>query len=73
MDKVQKHNSFNPKLEAHPLFEVRGYLLHSQLPSTSGGRLLHPQPEDVPCRGDMGHLTWLSNLEEVMPRFSPIF
>jgi len=26
--------------------------IYSQLPSTSGGRLLHPQPEDAPCRGD---------------------
>ena len=29
-----------------------GYLIYSQLSSTSGGRLFHPQPEDVPCRGD---------------------
>jgi len=28
------------------------YSAYSQLPSTSGGRLLHSQPEDVPCRGD---------------------
>jgi len=26
--------------------------IYSQLPSISGGRLLHPQPEDAPCRGD---------------------
>jgi hypothetical protein len=25
---------------------------YSQLPSISGGRLLHPQPEDAPCHGD---------------------
>jgi hypothetical protein len=26
--------------------------IYSQLPSISGGRLLHPQPEDSPCYGD---------------------
>jgi hypothetical protein len=26
--------------------------IYSQLPSISGGRLLHPQPEDAPCRGE---------------------
>jgi hypothetical protein len=26
----------------------------SQLPFISGGRLLHPQPEDAPCRGNKG-------------------
>jgi hypothetical protein len=30
------------------------YLVYSQLPSISGDRLLHPQPEDAPCRGDKG-------------------
>jgi len=29
-----------------------GFSIYSQLPSISGGRLLHPQPEDAPCRGD---------------------
>jgi hypothetical protein len=29
------------------------YLIYSQLPSISGGRLLHPQPEDAPCRGNI--------------------
>jgi hypothetical protein len=46
-----------PKLEDHPLSAVRDCLLnilYSQLPSISGGRLLHPQPEDAPCRGDKG-------------------
>jgi hypothetical protein len=33
------------------------YSIYSQLPSISGGCLLHPQPEDVPCRGDKG--PWL--------------
>jgi len=28
--------------------------IHSQLPSISGGRLLHPQHEDAPCRGNKG-------------------
>jgi hypothetical protein len=31
--------------------------VYSQLLSISGGRLLHPQPEDAPCRGDKRH-TW---------------
>jgi len=26
------------------------YSIYSQLPTTSGGRPLHPQPEDAPCR-----------------------
>jgi hypothetical protein len=30
------------------------YSIYSQLPSITGGRLLYPQPEDVPCRGDKG-------------------
>jgi hypothetical protein len=30
------------------------YSVYSQLPSISGGHLLHPQPEDTPCRGDKG-------------------
>jgi hypothetical protein len=30
------------------------YSIYLQLPSISGGRLLHPQPEDAPCRGDKG-------------------
>jgi len=28
------------------------YSIYSQLPSISGGRPLHPQPEDALCRGD---------------------
>jgi hypothetical protein len=28
--------------------------IYSQLPSKTGERLLHPQPEDAPCRGDKG-------------------
>jgi hypothetical protein len=30
------------------------YSIYSQLPFIPGGRLLHPQPEDAPCRGDKG-------------------
>jgi hypothetical protein len=30
------------------------YSIYSQLPSKSRGRLLYPQPEDAPCRGDKG-------------------
>jgi len=29
---------------------------HLQLPSTYGGRLLQPKPENTPCRGDMDPL-----------------
>jgi hypothetical protein len=30
------------------------YSIYSQLPSISEGRLLYPQPEDAPRRGDRG-------------------
>jgi hypothetical protein len=45
-----------PKLEDHTLLAVGDCLFNifSQLPSISGGRSLHPQPEDAPCRGDKG-------------------
>jgi hypothetical protein len=44
-----------PKLEDHTLSAIRDcYSVYSQLPSKTGGRLLHPQPEDAPCRGDNG-------------------
>jgi hypothetical protein len=43
-----------PKLDDHPLSVVHDYLIYSQLPSISSGRLFHPQPEDAPCRGDKG-------------------
>jgi hypothetical protein len=44
----------NPVLEGYPCrLTATACSIHSQLPSTSGGRLLHPQPEDAPCRGDM--------------------
>ncbi|KAJ4445991.1 hypothetical protein ANN_12677 [Periplaneta americana] len=42
-----------PKLEDHPSSAVRdAYSIYSQLSSISGGRLLNPEPEDAPCRGD---------------------
>jgi hypothetical protein len=47
-----------PKLEDHPLLAVRDCLfnvfaatLHIHRP------VLHPQPEDAPCRGDRDRLT----------------
>jgi len=40
------------KLEDTPCqLSVTAYSIYSQLPSISRGRLLHPQPEDAPCRG----------------------
>jgi hypothetical protein len=37
-----------PKLEDHPCrLSAIAYSIYSQLPSISGGRLLHPQPQDV--------------------------
>jgi hypothetical protein len=45
--------------------------IYSQLPSTSGGRLLHPQPEGATCRGEKrdpidlyGCETWSLTLSE---------
>jgi hypothetical protein len=38
------------------------YSIYSQQPSIPGGRLLHPRPEDVPCRGDKGP-TWYGTYE----------
>jgi hypothetical protein len=44
-----------PKLEDHPCrLSATTYSIYSQLPSITGGRVLHPQPEDAPCRGDKG-------------------
>jgi hypothetical protein len=37
------------------------YSIYLQLPSKTGGSLLHPQPEDAPCRGDKWP-TWRSNM-----------
>jgi hypothetical protein len=41
-----------PKQEGHPL-SATAYSICSQLPSVPRGRLLHSQPEDAPCRGDI--------------------
>jgi hypothetical protein len=44
------------KLEDHPLSAVRECLfsIFAATLHKTGGRLLHPQPEDAPCRGDEG-------------------
>jgi len=61
-----------PKLENHPLSAVRDRLfnIYSLLPSMSGGCLLHPQPEDAPCRGVLFHVFYfcciLFSLKRVM-------
>jgi hypothetical protein len=48
-----------PKLEGHTLSAARNCCsLYLQLPFISGGHLLHPQPEGVPCHGDGTCLTW---------------
>jgi hypothetical protein len=45
----------SPKQNSHTgRLPVTAYSKYSQLPSTSGGCLLRPQPEDAPCYGDMG-------------------
>jgi hypothetical protein len=36
------------------MLSATAYSLYSQLPSISGGRLLHLQPEDATCHGDKG-------------------
>jgi hypothetical protein len=44
-----------PKLGTTPCrLSATAYSTYSQLPSKTGGNLLHPQPEDAPCRGDKG-------------------
>jgi hypothetical protein len=44
-----------PNLEDHPLSAFRGRLFNIIAATLQpGGRLLHPQPEDAPCRGDEG-------------------
>jgi hypothetical protein len=35
------------------LLSVDCLFMYLQLPSISGGRLLHPQPENAPCSGDV--------------------
>jgi hypothetical protein len=36
----------------HCWLSSSAYSIYSQLPFISGGRLVLPQPEDAPCRGD---------------------
>jgi hypothetical protein len=44
-----------PKLEDHPLSAVRDWLFNIfAAPLRNWRTSLHPQPEDVPCRGDKG-------------------
>jgi hypothetical protein len=46
-----------PKLEEHPLSAVRNCLFKTSAATLRIWRsLLHPQPEDVPCRGDRDQL-----------------
>jgi hypothetical protein len=42
----------NPDAGGSPLVGCLQLLIYSQLPSISGGYLLHPQPNDAPCPGD---------------------
>jgi hypothetical protein len=44
-----------PQSRGPPLFGlVTAYSLYSHLSSPSWGNLLHPQPDNVPCRGNKG-------------------
>jgi hypothetical protein len=45
-----------PKLEDHPLSAVLDCLFNIFAATFHGGRLLHSQPENAPCRGDKGHI-----------------
>jgi hypothetical protein len=38
----------------HCRLSVTAYSIYLQIPSISGGRLLHPQPEDAPCHSGKG-------------------
>jgi len=42
-------------MEGHPFIwdtlSVAGYSVYSQLPTKTGGRICHPQPDDAPCFG----------------------
>jgi hypothetical protein len=45
----------SPSWKATPFrLSATAYSIYWQLPSISGGRLLHPQLEGAPCRGDKG-------------------
>jgi hypothetical protein len=54
-----------PKPGIHPLSVVRNILfnINAEPPSVSGGRLLHPQPEDAPCRGDRRSTKYCQKLQ----------
>jgi hypothetical protein len=45
------------------------YSIYSQLPSVSGGRLLHLQPDEALCRGKRVELTCLKSRSSVSWRF----
>jgi len=52
-----------PKLKDHPLSAVRDCLFNIFLATHhTGGRSLHPQPEDAPCRGDRDPLITASSI-----------
>jgi hypothetical protein len=52
------HHAQPPSWRTTPCrLSTTAYLIYSKLPCISGSRLLHPQPEDMPCRGDKGP-TW---------------
>jgi hypothetical protein len=59
-----------PSSRTTPLrLSATAYSIHSQLPSISGGRLLHPQPEDAPCGDDKGPIQYERTLQsEVLAR-----
>jgi hypothetical protein len=51
-----------PKLEGHPLSAVRDCLFHIFAATLHIRRpLLHPQPEEAPCRGDWDPLIMDNN------------
>jgi len=54
-------NRPTPKLQDHPLWDICDCLFNI-FPATlhtTGGRLLHPQRQDAPCRCDRNpHLSW---------------
>jgi hypothetical protein len=54
-----------PTLEDHPCrLSANAYSIFSQFISIPGERLLHPQPEDAPCRGDKGS-TWKETTRKI--------
>jgi hypothetical protein len=48
-----QHHAQPPSWRTTPCrLSATAYSIYLQPPSISGGCLLHPQPEDMPCRGD---------------------